>query len=200
MNKNILKQFDEAIKVGDKFNKLTAIKFIKIGKNSQQYWLFKCDCGNEKVIRVNNVKANETKSCGCLVKTHGMTKTKTYISWEKMKQRCLNLNHPNYKYYGNRGITICEEWLKFKNFYQDMGTRPEEKSIDRINNNKGYYKENCCWSTMKEQANNRRSNHLITYKGKIQNITQWAKELNMKSFTIQNRIRRGWSIEKALFL
>lgn len=151
------------IKKGDRYGKLTAIIFVK-KKNSIQYWLFKCDCGNEKVILVSNVSRGFVKSCGCLQKEnrikHGMFGTRTYRSWDAMKQRCLNPNNIAYRYYGERGITICEEWLIFQNFYRDMGERPVGKTLDRIKNDKGYYKKNCKWSTPKEQANNTRSNLL----------------------------------------
>ncbi len=150
------------IKKGDKYNYLTAIKFSYRNRRSQQYWLFKCDCGKEKVICVGNVKNGHTKSCGCLLKRgniiHGMHGTRVYHSWVTMKGRCLNPNNPRYKDYGGRGITVCNHWLKFENFYQDMGNRPVNKTLDRIKNNLGYYKKNCKWSTPKEQANNRRIN------------------------------------------
>ena len=198
----------QIIKAGDKFNKLTAIKFSHKGKGYRKYWLFKCDCGNEKVIYVNNVKSGHAKSCGCSLKencgrtiTHGMARTKSYSSWEAMKNRCLNKNNSAYKNYGGRGIKICPEWLGkdgIKNFYEDMGERPENKFLDRINNNGNYEPTNCKWSTMKEQQNNRSNNHLITFKGKTQNIKQWSEELGIKYSIIHGRLRYGWSIERAL--
>ena len=129
------------IKKGDNYNRLTAIRFnCKIKTN--QYWLFRCDCGNEKVIAVNKVKSGTTKSCGCLRKEgnqfkHGMRKTITYNSWISMKRRCLEKTYCGYKYWGGRGITICPEWLGkngFENFYKDMGKRPIGKTIDRKDN------------------------------------------------------------------
>ena len=163
------------IEIGQKFDKLIAIKFIKMKGNSIQYWLFKCNCGKEKIICANSVIRGSTKSCGCLskklfierTKTHGMRNTRIYETWAGMKKRCFNKNCKSYKNYGGRGITICEKWLKFENFYEDMGKsyenhvkKFEEKNttVDRKNNDKGYYKENCKWSTRKEQANNRRKN------------------------------------------
>ncbi len=202
------------IKAGDKYNRLTAIKFDHRDKNNNLYWLFRCSCGNEKVIQVNHVKSGDTKSCGCLSrepresigktfakenKIHRMTHTKEYNSWLAMKQRCLNKKNNDYKYYGVKGIKVCKRWLKFENFYKDMGKRPVGTSLDRINNNLGYYKKNCKWSTAKEQANNRTSNRLLTFNGKTQNITQWANNLGIRSGLLYSRIDKlGWDIEKAL--
>ena len=143
---------------GDKFNKLTAVKFIKRDKHFNQYWLFRCDCGTEKVIRYWSVRSGLVKACGCLLKKHGMTNTKTYNSWIAMKKRCLDKNHISYKNYGGRGIIICSEWLKFENFYSDMGKRPKNKSLDRVDNNGNYCKDNCRWATKKQQMNNMRTN------------------------------------------
>ena len=195
------------IKKGDKFNFLTAVKFSHKNKWGNKFWLFKCDCGVEKVIVAKDIIAGHTKSCGCLRKkmlskknkTHGMRRTKIYNTWSLMKARCLNKNSPNYRYYGGRGITICAKWLTFENFYKDMGNVPKGKSLDRKNNNKGYCKSNCKWSTPKEQANNRGNSHLLTYKGKTQTISQWAEELGIKCHTLYSRINNyNWDVEKAL--
>lgn len=196
----------EIIKKGDKFGRLTAVRFDHI--NHSQYWLFKCDCGIEKLLRVSLVKNGQIQSCNCLNnevrksgnngRKHGMVGTITYGTWQAMIQRCSDKNCTGYILYGGRGITICKEWIKFENFYRDMGDRPENKTLDRIENNKGYYKENCHWATPKEQANNTRANHLITYKNKTQTISQWSKELEINYFTLCGRLCRGWSIEKAL--
>lgn len=128
-----------------------------------------------------------------------MTGTKIFRIWAEMKSRCLNKNRKDYKNYGNRGIKICDEWMKFENFYEDMGNYPKGKSIDRIDNNKGYCKKNCKWSTRIEQNNNKRTNHLLTYQGKTMNITQWSKYLNISRGVLNARIfRYNWSIEKVL--
>lgn len=190
------------IKAGDKYNKLTAIKFNHRNKRGDQHWLFRCDCKKEKVIYVSNVKNGNVKSCGCLKKgnnlKHKMCETRVYSSWIEMKRRCLNKNCLDYKNYGSRGITFCSKWLKFENFYKDMGDRPVNKTLDRRDNSGNYCKENCRWATLKEQSNNTRTNHLLTFGNKTKTIAQWSEESGINYSTLYYRISKGWNIEKAL--
>lgn len=134
--------------------------------------------------------------------THKMSYTKFYSIWNSMKVRCNNKKN---KDYGGRGITVCKRWLKFENFRDDMYSSYKEHklnnkhiSLDRIDNNGNYCKKNCQWATRKEQQNNRRNNHLLTYKGQTLTISQWAKKLNIKRNNIDARIRINWSIKKIL--
>lgn len=117
-----------------------------------------------------------------------------------MKKRCNNERHESYKYYGAKGIVMCEEWSKnfdtFKEWAMNNGYE-DTKSIDRIDNSKGYFPENCKWSTSKEQGNNRCDNHLITYKGKTKTVMEWADHLGINYKTLARRIYAGWTIEKA---
>lgn len=115
-----------------------------------------------------------------------------------MLQRCNNPNQKHYKNYGGRGITVCERWLKFKLFMEDMGVRPDGMSIDRIDNEKGYYKDNCRWTTRKTQQRNTRSNRLISFNGEIKTLAEWAEIKKLGYSTLQTRIWRGWSVERAL--
>ena len=129
---------------------------------------------------------------------HGFYGTPTYKSWDSMKQRCTNPKAKGSKNYLSRGIKICEKWLDFKGFYEDMGTRPEGMSLDRIDGSKEYCKENCKWSTQEEQQNNKRNNLNITYDNKTQSLAKWSKELGFHDSTLRNRINsNNWSIEKA---
>ena len=204
MPKGIYKR-ESIIKKGDKYNRLTAIRFDH-KRGNQQYWLFKCDCGNEKMLDVSDVKSGNTKSCGCLQKekignlnrTHSMSYTKEYKSWLAMKQRCLNPNEKRYSDYGGRGIKVCSRWMSFKSFFKDMGKRREGMSIDRIDNSKGYSPENCRWTTAKEQSNNTRRNHFLTFNNKTQTIAQWARKLEINYGTLYTRLKKGWSVERAL--
>ena len=127
-----------------------------------------------------------------------------------LKQRCYNPKSTFYKNYGGRGITVCDEWLNsemydgrstkgwiaFKNWALSNGYA-DDLTIDRIDNSKGYCPENCHWVTMRTQQNNRRSNRLITYKGKTQSLVNWCRELNLNYDTIKCRIKRNWTVEKA---
>lgn len=149
---------------GQKFNKLTAIRF-DYSDGKTQFWLFRCDCGNEKIIVKSKVVTNLSKSCGCgktqSATTHGQTRCqktdypKVYKTWMSMKNRCHNKNEPSYKSYGAKGIFVCNDWHKFENFYKDMGDPPtKDHSIDRIDPKKGYSKDNTRWATRTEQARN----------------------------------------------
>ena len=149
------------IKAGDKYGKLTAVEFVHKGKYGNQYWMFRCDCGIKKVIIATRVKNGYSKTCGCShgdnSYKHGMTNTPTYISWQSMKNRCLNPNAPDHKHYGGRGIKVCKRWINsFQNFYKDMGVRPKNRTLDRKENDGNYCKSNCRWATPKQQRHNRR--------------------------------------------
>ena len=148
---------------GQRFGLLTVMRQAGRTKYSTVMWECQCDCGNtvmrERRILVKSSKRKVSINCGCLYarnQKHHMTGSPTYITWKSMKQRCLNPNSTSFPYYGGRGITICDRWDDFLNFYEDMGERPEGMSLDRIDSDKGYYKENCKWSTIEEQNRNRR--------------------------------------------
>lgn len=169
-------------------------------------WLCLCDCGGKIVVTGQNLSRGlsgkgGTRSCGCLMgKTtkHGMVGTSVYRIWHMMLQRCTNPRNSAYSSYGGRGITVCDEWRDFKNFYADMGDRPKDKTLDRINNNLGYNKENCRWATKQQQVNNRRSNRYLTFNGITKTTSEWAKITDIPSHTIRARLNSGWTLEKSL--
>lgn len=133
--------------------------------------------------------------------TYRMRQSSEYIAWAHMKKRCFNPNDKDYSNYGGRGITVCDRWLSFENFFADMGSRPSPKhSLDRINNNDDYCYENCKWSTSKEQNNNRRSNRFITINSKTLTIAQWERKQNFNEGVIKRRLSRRWSEYDAVMI
>lgn len=186
--------------IGLKFNKLTILEYSH-RLLSKDYYKCTCDCGNIITSSYFNLKYGNTKSCGCIRKTRsGLSKTVEYDAWLSMIDRCVNTENKRFEDYGGRGISVCNEWLNdFERFLSDIGKRPSKLySLDRIDNNLNYCKDNCKWSTAKEQANNRRNNITMTYNNETLNIEQWSEKLNISTTCIRKRIRSGWSIEKIL--
>jgi len=146
--------------VGQKYHRLTIERIFKQENVHGRMAACLCDCGIQKNIRLGSLGNGHSKSCGCsrreINKTHGMTHTRVYSIWEGMIQRCTNKKSTGYDNYGGRGITVCEEWRDFNNFYADMGLPPDRKTLDRKNNDIGYCKDNCRWATWKEQHSNKR--------------------------------------------
>lgn len=128
--------------------------------------------------------------------THGMTETKTFRAWIHMHDRCNRKKHPSYKNYGGRGISVCERWGKFENFLEDMGEAPKNRSLDRINNNGNYDKENCTWSTPKEQVRNRRTTVKLEVKGEKLTLVEIAEILAVPPDTLKHwcyrQSHRNW--------
>ena len=205
-------------RTGERIGKLVVIEraankieVARSGKKSvRACWLCKCDCGNEIVASGHNLSkalsnpnsTAGTRSCGCLMGKgglkHGQSTTNSYGAWNNMIQRCTNPNQTAYASYGGRGIKVCDEWLTFEGFIKDMGMRHKKMTLERINNELGYSKDNCKWATRKEQANNRRTNVKLEYNGSVMTISQWADKVGLKKDVLKARIERGWSVERAL--
>lgn len=150
-------------------------------KNKIRHWLCKCECGNEKTVSGSELRSYGTQSCGCLLKEkithHGKCRSRVYSTYRQMISRCHNKTNAHYKYYGLKGIEVCEKWrIGFIEFYNDMGDKPSNKhTLDRIDNSKGYYKENCRWVTMAMQSYNK------TYKKR--SMPMGVSELHTKAGT-----------------
>ena len=149
---------------GQRFTRFTVISYVRSIPGNQM-WLCRCDCGEERVVAIGNLKAGKTKSCGCLRREtvhtfhfkHGMSKHPIYTAWAGAKDRCYNKNDQDYKYYGGRGIKVSPAWLNFWTFWEDVAAkwRPG-MTLDRIDTNGWYEKENCRWLSLEDQQRNRR--------------------------------------------
>ena len=207
-----------------KFKDMTGLKFGKlevISRAPDRYvcgkqvtmWNCHCECGNDTVVSGHSLRNHHTESCGCGIREasfkHGDTGTKLYREWCGIKRRCYNQNHHSYKDYGARGITMCDEWkddyLAFKawaetqsNYEEFLNSKKSELSIDRMDNDKGYFPDNCRFATAKEQANNRRSNKLITHNGETLTVSQWADKAGLSQQAFNVRYNAGWTMDQIL--
>jgi hypothetical protein len=165
------------------------------------HWLCKCVCGTEKIVIGSTLTSGKSMSCGCKQyelaanknRKHGMAKTPTYKSWHAMIQRCEGKG--GHQSYPDRNITVCAEWLSFENFFSDMGLRPERKTLDRIDNSKGYYKENCRWATNKEQHNNKDKTRYVVVDGKKMPIMYACEKYGIGISCARHRLRKGMTDE-----
>lgn len=176
-------------------------------KGHTSIWECKCDCGKLTLKNLSGLRRGSSNSCGCLqselarqkLTTHGMTGSRPWRIWSKILPRCYNPKATIYKHYGGRGITVCEKWHSFEGFWEDMKVGYEDHlTVERIDNNGNYCKENCRWATRKEQARNRRSSRLIEFRGEILTLAEWCDRTGLHPSTILSRIRYGWSVEDAL--
>lgn len=194
------------------FDRLTVVKLHGKSAARNLIWECKCKCGNTCNITGKSLRSKGKKSCGCINRellivrnknnaTHGMSGTKAYNTWARMKQRCEDINYHGYKDYGGRGISVYDKWSKdFTEFYKYMGDPPSKKySIDRIDNDSNYEPGNVKWSTSTEQCNNRRGNVFITNNGKTMTIGEWTKEKSLNYNTLYARLqKKNWNIERSL--
>lgn len=194
-----------------KFGRLTALYRLH-NTDGKTKWLCICECGNLAETSLSHLRNGGAKSCGCLHKEmmiqtftkHNKSNTRLYNIWQGMKKRCYNINDEAYKYYGGRGIKVCNEWLNdFQAFY-DWAMNNDYKenlTIDRIDVDTDYKPGNCRWATNKDQQRNKRSNNYYTINGETHCLKEWCEILNLNYYTVHNRIvRYSWPIEKALEL
>nr|DAU82701.1 MAG TPA: PVL ORF-50-like family [Caudoviricetes sp.] len=196
---------------GMTFGRLTVLRFSrKIQKH--YFYTCQCKCGNIKDVRSDQLTRGIAKSCGCLQKdiakvvmaqtmrTHGMAKHPLHHIFNTMKQRCYNPKCREYKDYGERGIHICDEWLRNRSIFYKWAMENGYKkglTIDRINVNGNYSPCNCRFVPMNVQCRNKRCNIVITYKGQTKILADWCTLLNLNYNAIYARLGRGWTIEKA---
>lgn len=200
------------------FNSLTAIRFSRV-KDTNAYWIFKCKCGNEKEIAMNSVCRGMTKTCGCtryLISAKKNTKhgfirkfkknksnPRFYAIWSGMRNRCQNVNNRSYQFYGHIGIKVEDSWNSFEKFYKDMYKSyvsalkryRESVSIDRIDNTKGYSKENCRWATNKMQGRNKTTNTILQFRGRDMCISEFIEKYKINRSKFYRRIKKGIDLE-----
>lgn len=192
---------------GERYSRLLVLERAENTERGQAVWKCLCDCGNITYVRGGNLKSGAVKSCGCLLKdnahrTHGLSHTKIYGLWGNIKRRCYCPTISCYKYYGGRGIKMCDEWRdSFDAFYEWVkATRFDDSlTIERIDPNGDYCPENCTWANMTEQANNKRNNDFYTHNGETKSLTQWCYSLGLDYWLVRNRIKKlGWAFERAI--
>jgi hypothetical protein len=165
-----------------------------------------CECGKQTDVSKHDLRRGFVKSCGCVQGRQGVEhghsrrgkQTPEYVVWASMLTRCRNANTHAWHRYGGRGITVCERWLSFENFYADMGQRPPGATLDRIDNDGPYSPDNCRWVSRKQQAQNTARVRMLEYDGKCMTLTAWAKHLGISQATLSGRLKRGWPLERAL--
>lgn len=192
---------------GDRYGRYTIKQELEKYKE-KRYFLCECDCGTVKRVRFVALRSGRIKSCGCLryeqnttvALSHGKHKTRIYSIWHGMKQRCLNSNNSAYKFYGAKGITVCEEWHHFESFYEwSMKNGYDETfSIDRIDCAGNYEPSNCRWVTMQVQYENKAHNRFFTHNGETLLLKHWARRIGLTTNALRGRLETGWELEKAL--
>lgn len=162
-------------------------------KKGYWYWVCHCVCGTVRTVNGRLLRNGQSGSCGCRGHNwkHGMTKTRTFKSWESMLGRCRNKNDPSYQNYGKRGIKVCRRWLSFENFFADMEERPEGTSLERRDNDKNYEPNNCYWATPTEQQRNKRNSRWLTYKSQTKMLIDWSQDMGIPYDLLLRRVNRG---------
>lgn len=195
---------------GQHFTRLTVRHFFgMLGQYS--YWCCLCECGGSAIAVGAKLRCGGIKSCGCLRvewsmhhNMHGHANrgklSPTYQTWYNMLTRCTNMQFKQWASYGGRGISVVRRWYLFANFLADMGERPDGTTLDRYPDKDGNYcPENCRWATPREQANNTRRNRILSYDGRIQTLSEWAREIGISCCGLRDRLEKlGWTTAEAV--
>lgn len=202
-------QYNFKDRKGEVFGRLTVSELDINNPNNGTYWICICKCGNTKSVRTDHLRTGKTVSCGCYMvecttdrnTTHGHTKgdnkSLEYRAWRSMKQRCHSESYHAKERYSERGIKICQRWEdSFENFLEDMGKKPSKKhTLERKDNDLGYYKENCEWAVIGIQAKNRSNNVWLEYNGRKMIVSDWANVLNVSVSTICEHLQKKSFLE-----
>jgi hypothetical protein len=187
---------------GKTFGKWLVIGFRGINAGHRAMWLVRCACGHEKRMPGDTLRKGLSKSCatcGRYRHGHASRRSPEYRAWANMLTRCRNPESAYFEIYGGRGIRVCVRWHSFQNFLADMGPRPSQRhSNHRLDNDGNYEPGNCVWATAEEQARNRSNNSLLTFNGETRCVAEWSSVLGLNYCALKMRIRKGWSVERAL--
>jgi hypothetical protein len=201
-----------------KFFRLKPLRGFRkdFGTYGKTFWECLCDCGQTVTVEAGNLVGGNSTSCGCWQQekareahlTHGQSlgaagkkPTHEYSCWQNMLARCTNQNRKDWKYYGGKGIKVCERWLtSFENFFEDLGPAPSPKhSLERGNSDGNYEPRNVSWATHKQQMNNFSRNRILEFRGQSKTLAQWAEYQGLSPKVLEARLNRlGWDLEKAL--
>jgi hypothetical protein len=201
VNNSTFRDYNFKDLTGQQFGKWTVLGRDKSRPSRRVLWICLCECGTKSSVRADQLNTGRSRSCKACgrERTHGMTNTTEYNSWDAMKKRCNNPNADNFHNYGGNGITVCDRWKSFENFYADMGPKPSDShSIERKNVLLGYFPENCKWATPEEQARNKRTTVLLTFQGETMCMKDWATKFGVGASCLRKRLLKGWSLERAL--
>lgn len=194
--------------IGERFGRLVVVEQVESKKRKNRRWRCICDCGKETEVNTVDLRSGNTSSCGCFRvdetirrhTTHGQAGTRLFDIWCGMRQRCSNPNIGKYDRYGGRGITVCKEWDNFEPFleWSMLNGYSDTLTIDRIDSNGNYCPENCRWATLKQQANNKRSNVIEEYCGVTGTRSEICDYFGLGYGLLSERIQRGWTIRDAI--
>lgn len=200
--------------IGEVYGRLTVLRdagTVRSAKGRARMLVCLCSCGEETIARLSDLRSGGSKSCGCLRRELKSARDEAqrkncfshqpeYGSWAAMMNRCYNPAFQHYRYYGGRGITVCDSWKNsFQEFLRQMGPRPSNvHTLGRINNDGNYDSENVVWETRIEQMNNTRGNRLVTHLGETMTVAQWAKRIGIPAQILYTRLHRKWPIDRAL--
>lgn len=186
------------IQIGSPFCGLTS------GNKKSKYVVCSCSCGNNTIVTYHSLCIGTAKSCGCYAKsrnvTHGLTKRRVRSIWRNMIYRCCREENKDYEHYGGRGIKVCDEWMNLLTFVEDMGIPDDSMTLDRIDNNGDYCKDNCRWITNTEQQWNKSSNRILDVDGDSKCVSEWCHILSLNQELVRSRLKYGWTPKEALGL
>jgi len=196
-----------------KFGQLTVIERVENSKWGLPVWLCRCECGEQTEVSGWTLRGGHQTHCGCgrgrrgersasrprkSQSRGGLSKTRAYQRWYEMLRRCRDSGRDDWKNYAGRDITVCDRWLDFEAFLEDMGEPPPGMTLDRLDNGSGYSPENCVWSDRKTQARNRRNTRYVEWRGETRKLVELAEEYGIDNNYVHGRLNQGWSLERAL--